>query len=564
MSWRDSRVAADGSHHVLGDAALYDERFDAVLKFHAPGLAAVQRGAAAWHIHLDGSPAYNRRFERTFGFYQALAAVQHQDGWHHIHTDGRDLNAGRYDWCGNFQCDRCTVRQLNGKYFHVMINGEPAYHERWKYAGDFRDGIGVVQAEDGLSTHIDLGGQLLHGRWFNDLDVFHKGFARARDEGGWMHIDSTGRPIYTRRFAGAEPFYNGQARVELPNGGLELIDEAGCTLHRLRAPLQTAAQRLSGLMVGFWKTQAVRVAAELRLFNYLPATSEQVAEKTSLPLDGAHRLLRGLWELDLVQFLDAQWVVTETGALLCDESPSAMTQVVSHWGIEHYAAWTRLKEALATGEAAFDKMYGQSFFTYLTKQPGRLENYHRAMQGYAKHDYACLINYIRSAEGAHIIDAGGGTGTLIAILLAHRPDLTGILLDRPEVVDLPTVETEAGARLQRIGADLFSPWSCCGDLMVLARVLHDWNDTKVQTILRHARQALNPNGCIVLIEMTLCDDASADSLLNLNMLTICGGRERTVAAWSALAEATGLRLRDVQRLPTYGSLLTLDLAAEHQ
>lgn len=241
MNWRDSRVAANGSHHVLGDATFYDERFDEVLKFHSPGLAAVRCGSAAWHIHPDASPAYNQQFERTFGFYQGLAAVQNQDGWHHIHTDGRDLNANRYDWCGNFQWDRCPVREPNGKYFHILTNGEPAYHKRWKYAGDFRDGVGMVQADNGLSTHIGLDGRLHHGRWFFDVDVFHKGFARARDDCGWMHIDSTGQPIYARRFANTEPFYNGQARVELLNGGLEVIDEAGCTLRRLRAPVNFLA-----------------------------------------------------------------------------------------------------------------------------------------------------------------------------------------------------------------------------------------------------------------------------------------------------------------------------------
>jgi hypothetical protein len=68
--------------------------------------------------------------------------------------------------------------------------------------------LAVVQAQDGRSTHIDPGGRRVHGQWFLDLDGFHKGFARARDDAGWMHIDARGAPVYARRFAAVEPFYN--------------------------------------------------------------------------------------------------------------------------------------------------------------------------------------------------------------------------------------------------------------------------------------------------------------------------------------------------------------------
>ena len=92
----------------------------------------------------------------------------------------------------------------------------------------------MAQSDDGRSTHIDSRGELTHGIWFFDLDIFHKGYARARDEGGWTHIDATGRPLYARRFAMVEPFYNGQARAGRLDGSLEVIDAAGCTLVELR------------------------------------------------------------------------------------------------------------------------------------------------------------------------------------------------------------------------------------------------------------------------------------------------------------------------------------------
>lgn len=120
-----------------------------------------------------------------------------------------------------------TVRNSSGSYLHLTHDLAPAYAAGWRYAGDFRHGIAVVQGEDGRSTHIDRDGHLVHGRWFNDLDVFHKGFARARDSRGWMHVDRSGEPLYSRRLAAVEPFYNGQARVEHHDGDREIIDEHG-------------------------------------------------------------------------------------------------------------------------------------------------------------------------------------------------------------------------------------------------------------------------------------------------------------------------------------------------
>lgn len=236
MSWRDCVPAASGTHHVVCDRPAYEARFDEVLKFHEPGLAPVRRGDLAWHIDANGSAAYANRYRRTFGFYEGLAAVVADYGWHHIGVNGFVAYVVAHAWCGNFQEGRCAVRRHDGTYVHITADGRPAYAHAWRYAGDYRDGRAVVQASDGLSTHIDGAGQLAHARWFLDLDVFHKGFARARDAGGWMHIERAGRPLYATRFASVEPFYNGQARVECFDGALEIIDERGETVGQLREP----------------------------------------------------------------------------------------------------------------------------------------------------------------------------------------------------------------------------------------------------------------------------------------------------------------------------------------
>lgn len=225
--WRVFMLAPEGTHHLIQGSPAYTKRFDEVLKFHPPGLAAVRDASGAYHIDPTGQAIYCERYLRTFGFYQDRAAVQTLDGWLHILPSGQPLYPERHAWCGNFQEARCPVRLFDQRYLHLGLDGKAVYTECYRYAGDYRDGMAVVQREDGLHTHITLEGTIIHGKWFLDLDVFHKGYARARDEHGWHHIDTSGQPLYQRRFAAVEPFYNGQARVEDLDSSLLVIDERG-------------------------------------------------------------------------------------------------------------------------------------------------------------------------------------------------------------------------------------------------------------------------------------------------------------------------------------------------
>jgi len=228
MTWRRSCISPDGTHHVLDGRTMYAHRFLRVQKFHDPGLAPVADASGAFHISVTGQAAYQERFLQTWGFYEGRAAVQDDEGWFHVLANGHSLTKDRFDWCGNFQGGRCAVRTVDKFYLHLTESGTPAYSERYLYAGDFRDRVAVVRcAASGLCTHIDPDGRQLHGRWFVDLDVFHKGLARAHDEAGWFHVDHLGKPIDTMRYAEVEPFYNGQARVLTHGGEYQVIDETG-------------------------------------------------------------------------------------------------------------------------------------------------------------------------------------------------------------------------------------------------------------------------------------------------------------------------------------------------
>ncbi|MHA1797277.1 MAG: WG repeat-containing protein [Candidatus Helarchaeota archaeon] len=233
MDIKKIKIAKDNSHHIFKNEPIYQKRFIYVLKYHQPGLAPVLDNTGAYHITVDGKAAYSKRFIKTFGFYYNKAAIITEKGWGHINSSGDFLYEPILAWTGNYQDNVCAVRDKLGNYYHINENGNRLYEEDILYAGDFRDGTAVVRKKNGLCTHIDKMGEEIHSKFFSDLDVFHKGFARARDENGWFHIDIYGNECYSNRYSQIEPFYNGFAHVEDLNGSKLIIDEQGKKIHTI-------------------------------------------------------------------------------------------------------------------------------------------------------------------------------------------------------------------------------------------------------------------------------------------------------------------------------------------
>ena len=554
--WRDYRISADGTHHVSDERPAYATRFLEVLKFHVPGLAPVLDASGAYHITSDGLPAYDSRHFRTFGFYEARAAVHSADGWFHVLPDGSPLYPERYAWCGNFQESRCAVRLPDWGYFHIGEDGAPAYLERHRYAGDFKDGYAVVQRVDGRHSHIDRSGAPLHGRWFLDLDVFHKNFARARDERGWHHIDIHGQPLYRDRYKNVEPFYNGQARVEGADGSLSVIGETGETLVELRGPLRSPLEELSGDMVGMWRTQAIRTAVELGVFESLPATAQEIEKSLELADSVGIRLMRALMELGLVRRDEGGvYLCTEKGALLQCSHPLSLAGAAPLWGGETYAAWSEAGYSLQTGQSAFRKLYGHNLFQHLRDRPEQLHSSHRAFASYARHDYQTLAQAFDFGVHDHILDAGGGTGELAFALLRAYPDMTATVMDLPEVVRGAEPPDNLEGRYRFAAGDFFEQWPVRSDAVVLARVLHDWPDDDAVRILARAREAMPESGTLYVVEMALDGDTGAGGLLDLNMLIVAGGAERSEEQFGHLLGSAGFELLDLVPTPSVSSVI---------
>ncbi|HVG64053.1 MAG TPA: methyltransferase [Hyalangium sp.] len=550
MDWRSIRRAQDGTHHTLEESPLYEARFDEVLAYHEPGLAPVRLGTAAWHIDVHGRAAYARRFRRTFGFYEGRAAAVDGQGWCHILPDGTDLYPERYAWCGNFQGQRCTVRDSAGLYRYLTPEGRPVGSSRWSYAGDYREGIAVVQDSSGLCTHVDMEGAPLHGRGFLDLDVFHKGFARARDARGWTHVNQRGHPISARRFAMVEPFYNGQARVERFDGGLEVIDEAGETVVELRPARQSEFAALSAELVGSWRTDAIAGAVKLGLFDALPASLSELAARCGLSSERTGRLLRALGELKLVRGTPAGfWEATPRGEYLRSVHPLTLADAALEYAGPLRERWQSLSEALQT-----HSWHPEDIFRQVASSEARRAPHHRMLRSYALHDYLPLLPQIPVSPGDVVLDAGGGTGALAMLLAQHHAGAEVIVMDLPGVV-AELAASPANAHVRGVGADLFEPWPLTANVVVLARVLHDWDDSRAIRLLSHARSALSPAGRLIILEMVLDEEEPDGGLCDLHLLVVSGGKERTQRQFEQLLSKAGLKLERIERTPSLPHLM---------
>ena len=129
MNWKNIKTVADNTYFIYDDEPVFNKKFIEVLKFHAPGLAPVLDSSGAYHIDGEGLELYQKRYQRTFGFYCNRAAVIENNRWYHINEMGEKVYTTSYLWTGNYQEDICTVRNDNNQYYHIDLNGNPITNE---------------------------------------------------------------------------------------------------------------------------------------------------------------------------------------------------------------------------------------------------------------------------------------------------------------------------------------------------------------------------------------------------------------------------------------------------
>lgn len=547
--WKQTTVSGCETHHCMDEVPCYEKRFDNVLKFHEPGYAPVKDKTGSYHIDIFGNPIYDQRFLRTFGFYEGFAAVETELGWFHILPNGNSVYGERYTWCGNFQEGFCPVRDQVGNYFHINRNGLRPYIQNYRYVGDFKDAIGVVCRDDGTSSHIDAAGNFIHSHWYLQLDVFHKAFARAKDERGWVHIKKDGSPAYSNRFLNIEPFYNGQAHVEDFEGNLLVIDEEGQTIREIFKSQKNYIGSLSGDLVGFWKSETIKLAVELNLLDSLPGSLEEIAARDLMPKQNLERFLRALWETGILEKQDKQWNLTEKGKLLVPKNQAFMASASLMWP-QVQKVWAGLKEKLTTKE-----IFHHPTFKEVTTDEESLQVFRLALKGYAEEDFSDISTWPLWERYSTILGLGQTAITVLTDILVAHPSLKGIILNENCPLYHVKLEDSIKPRLQQIFNTLDKPWNVKADVVLLPRFMHYFPDEEVRQILPRVYDVLSSQGKLYLFEMFLDPLQPAGGLLDLNMLVESGGRLRTLSHWKKLLSEAGFFIESYQSLKPHLQLV---------
>jgi hypothetical protein len=316
--------------------------------------------------------------------------------------------------------------------------------------------------------------------------------------------------------------------------------------------------QLLQMITGHWVAQVVGTLARMGVPDQIARGVEKstdIAAAVGAQPDALYRVLRAAATLGLVTEGEARsFRLTLLGELLREDAPGSLRHfAIAEVDEAHWGPWGRLPEAVTTGRSQTEAALGMSSWAFYGRHPEQEAHFATAMS-----NLSAMVSAEAAAaldlSGVHrIVDVGGSRGILLAALLQKASDATGVLFDQPQVVAgaEPSLRAQGVlGRVERVGGDFLLEVPAGGDLYALKHIIHDWDDARSEVILRNCRQGMKPESRLAIVEMWLPEnrEASFTSLMDLNMLVMLDGRERTRAEYESLLAKAGLRLDRVTPL----------------
>jgi hypothetical protein len=314
-------------------------------------------------------------------------------------------------------------------------------------------------------------------------------------------------------------------------------------------------QMISGGLV----TQLVHVAAELRIADLLadgPKSSDELARAVGAHPRALYRVLRALASLGLfAETTDGRFELTPLAEPLQAGAPESLRALAIMWGDTLWAPYGQLLHSVRTGEVAFQHVYGAGLFEYLRRHPQAAENFNEGMTNLTRPHAAAVLAAYDFTGIMTLVDVGGGNGTLMAAILNAYPAMRGVLFEQSAVLDSARQTFEREGVLPRcalVAGDFFQEVPQGYDAYVLKDIIHDWEDERALVILENCRRAMRDDSKLLLVERAVPagNAPAAGKLIDVTMLTITGGCERTEAEYRDLLARAGLRLSRVVPTPS--------------
>ncbi|HEY1337225.1 MAG TPA: methyltransferase [Bryobacteraceae bacterium] len=227
--------------------------------------------------------------------------------------------------------------------------------------------------------------------------------------------------------------------------------------------------------------------------------------------------------------------------------------------------WGHLTHSVRTGETGIKKAFGlDNAFDYISSHPEETEIFNQAMSDHSRQETPAVVEAYDFSRFPKIVDVAGGYGTLLSAILKKHPGVHGTIYEMPQVVDGALRAIQAAGLSDRcdvVSGDFFREVPAGADAYLMKHIIHDWDDERANTILRNCRKGLAAGGRVLLAEIVIPpgNDFSFGKLLDLEMMAIPGGKERTEAEYRDLFAAAGLRLTSIT--PTKAPISVIEAAA---
>ncbi len=330
---------------------------------------------------------------------------------------------------------------------------------------------------------------------------------------------------------------------------------------------------LTEMAMGYSRSRALSAAARLGIADALGDTERSVddlAASCGAQPASLYRLLRALASFGVVaESASHRFVLTSFGKPLRKDAPNSEWAAVVFWADLLADPWSYLTECIRTGENAARISEREGATLLWSRDPNANSIFHAVMGTAPAEDYMPIARAWDFSKSHTVADLGGGGGALIAAALKVFPSLRGMLVDRPEAIELAKLRFDSeglASRCKLLAADLSVSVPAGADVYMLKHVLHGCVDEAAIGILRNCLAVLPKQGRLLVIEFVLPDvvdhaDVELEQRLmsDLNMLAVTGGKERSAAEWKTLLDSAGFDCLRI--IPVPGQLVSIVEAA---